>query len=56
MNKMTKILLGIAGLNTILSATNIVLHLKTKKRHEKYFGTLTKMYMDIENVVMNKED
>lgn len=55
MTNLTKALLGITGLNAVIGITNMVMYFKTKKRHDKYFGTLTKMYMELEDLII-KED
>lgn len=56
MNKMTKILFGITGLNTVLAISNLVMYHKTKKKHEKFFGTLTKMYTDMERYIIEEDE
>ena len=56
MTNLTKVLAVATGVNTILGITNLVLYNKTKKKHEKYLGTLTGMYTDIEKVLFDEED
>lgn len=56
MNKITKILFGLTGLNTVLAISNLVMYYKTKKKHEKFFGTLTKMYTDMERYIIEEDE
>lgn len=56
MTNLTKVLAVTTGVNTILGITNLVLYNKTKKKHEKYLGTLSGMYTNMEKLIIEEGD
>ncbi len=56
MTNLIKVLAVTTGVNTILGITNLVLYNKTKKKHEKYLGTLSGMYTNMEKLIIEQGD